>query len=98
MGWGGTTHHPIFQSIHLSRTFTPAPSKLIRYCTYFTLRLLRFPLERESPPPSPHVSTSVTFQHLWPSSCCPNGAVGYSNWLEIQTFDHTAPILIGFSH
>ncbi|GBL86144.1 hypothetical protein AVEN_89169-1 [Araneus ventricosus] len=41
-------------------------------------------------------STLVTFQHLWPVS--PNGALGFSERLKIQTFDHTAPILLGFLH
>ncbi|GBN48936.1 hypothetical protein AVEN_244645-1 [Araneus ventricosus] len=45
--------------------------------------------------PLPHLSTPVTFQHLWP--CSPNGAVGYTDWLAIQTSEHTAPFLTSFS-
>ncbi|GBM84060.1 hypothetical protein AVEN_179133-1 [Araneus ventricosus] len=48
---------------------------------------------REPSLPSLHASVPVAFQHLWPSS--PNG---YPERFEIEIFDLTVPILIGFWH
>ncbi|GBM37624.1 hypothetical protein AVEN_132075-1 [Araneus ventricosus] len=61
---------------------------------HFSPRLLRFPLEQKNLTALPHISKTVAFQHLWPVS--PNEVVGYPDWLEIQTFAHTVPILIRF--
>ncbi|GBM02251.1 hypothetical protein AVEN_108803-1 [Araneus ventricosus] len=78
--WHSMPFH--FQTIHLGRSSTgrllhlflsPLPLKR-------EIRLLRFPLEKRA---SPHVSTSVALQHLWPDS--PNGVVGYPDLLGIQT-------------
>ncbi|GBN69981.1 hypothetical protein AVEN_240210-1 [Araneus ventricosus] len=44
------------------------------------------------PPPLTYAGRISAFM---PDS--PNGAPVYSNWLEIRTFDHIAPILISFS-
>ncbi|GBO03988.1 hypothetical protein AVEN_124880-1 [Araneus ventricosus] len=45
--------------------------------------------------PFAHVITPVAFQHLWPGS--PNRKPGFQDKVNIQTSDHTMPILIGFS-
>ncbi|GBM99900.1 hypothetical protein AVEN_188417-1 [Araneus ventricosus] len=72
--------------------FAPLLHLLIPHLQNINMHLLRFPLERES---LSHVSTPVAFQHLGPGS--PNGAAGYPECSDIHTFDHTPPILIGFS-
>ncbi|GBO15529.1 hypothetical protein AVEN_249362-1 [Araneus ventricosus] len=100
----GTSRHSIFQPIHLGRSFTghsaqthplhalrsptaPAPSRRLQNANP---RQLRFPPVRGS---LPHVSTPAAFQNLWPSN--PNG---FQDKLNVQTFDHNTPILIGFLH
>ncbi|GBO10897.1 hypothetical protein AVEN_119489-1 [Araneus ventricosus] len=68
----------------------------VLFCTYFYLPPISISSRaRELQPLSP-ISTPVAFQHLWPGS--PNGELGYPEGLKTQTFDHTAPILIGFSY
>ncbi|GBM30183.1 hypothetical protein AVEN_134223-1 [Araneus ventricosus] len=64
----------------------------IPYCVYFFLCPFQFPVAREVP----HISTINAFQHLWPGT--PNTAARYSDWLDIQNSNQTAPILIDWTN
>ncbi|GBM13309.1 hypothetical protein AVEN_226291-1 [Araneus ventricosus] len=86
------------RSLHSNHTINTSPTGTpIHYCIYFHPPAPISSRAREPQPPPPcTTSTTVAFQHLWPGN--PNGVFGYSERLKIQTLDHTAPILIGFSH